>query len=248
MAANQGLTASEYCALALLVEAPRHGWGLATLLARDGEIGSIWSMARPLVYGSLRRLEAQGAIETSSIERGDRGPHRVVFKATPKGEQLAREWLQLPVEHVRDIRSLFLLKVVLAQRLGLDAEPLLLGQRALMVPFVAWLEARLEDVDPIAEPTEATVLHFRLETAQTTVRFIDHMLDNAKIRRAVSRCSVLPDVLPGDPPAHRRPVRSARPGHSRAGDALRSRRPPRPSAPRGLPDFEKRFRYVITRA
>ena len=180
MAASDGLTSSEYCVLALLVEAPRHGWGLATVLARDGEIGSIWSMARPLVYTSLRRLEAEGAIETSGIERGDRGPHRVVFKATPKGEKLAREWLQLPVEHVRDIRSLFLVKVVLAQRLGFDAEPLLLGQRALMVPFVAWLEARLEDVDPIAEPTEATVLHFRLETAQTTVRFIDHMLDDAK--------------------------------------------------------------------
>jgi PadR family transcriptional regulator AphA len=184
MAASDGLTSSEYCVLALLVEAPRHGWGLATVLARDGEIGSIWSMARPLVYTSLRRLEAEGAIETSGIERGDRGPHRVVFKATPKGEKLAREWLQLPVEHVRDIRSLFLVKVVLAQRLGFDAEALLLGQRALMVPFVAWLEARLEDVDPIAEPTEATVLHFRLETAQTTVRFIDHMLDDAKRPRA----------------------------------------------------------------
>ena len=42
---------------------------------------------------------------------------------------------------------------------------------------------RLEDVDPAEEPTEATVLFFRLETAQTTVRFIDHMLDSAKIAR-----------------------------------------------------------------
>ncbi len=180
MAADHGPTSSEYCVLALLIEAPRHGWGLATLLARDGELGTIWSMARPLVYTSLRRLESEGAIETSGIERGDRGPHRVVFRATPRGEQLAREWLQQPVEHVRDIRSLFLVKVVLGQRLGYDTEPLLVAQRALMMPFVAWLEARLEDVDPIAEPTESTVLHFRLETAQTIVRFIDHMLDNVK--------------------------------------------------------------------
>ena len=49
-----------------------------------------------------------------------------------------------------------------------------------MTPFVAWLEARLDDVDPALEPTEATVLYFRLETAQTTVRFIDHMLAVAK--------------------------------------------------------------------
>ena len=101
----------------------------------------------------------------------------MIFRATPKGENAVGEWLDQPVEHVRDIRSLFLVKVVLAQRLGLDTEPLLVAQRALMVPFVAFLEARLDDVDPIAEPTEETVLHFRLETAQTTVRFIDHMLD-----------------------------------------------------------------------
>jgi DNA-binding PadR family transcriptional regulator len=180
MAANESLTPSELSVLTLLVEAPRHGWSLATTLARDGELGSIWSMARPLVYTGLRHLESGGYIETSGIERGDRGPHRVIFKATPLGKKTVKEWLEEPVDHVRDIRSLFLLKVVLAQRLGLDPEPLLVAQRALMTPFVAYLEARLEDVDPVADPTEATVLFFRLETAQTTVRFIDHMLDNAK--------------------------------------------------------------------
>jgi PadR family transcriptional regulator AphA len=181
MAANESLTPSELSVLTLLVEAPRHGWGLATLLARDGELGSIWSMARPLVYTALRRLESGGYIETAGIERGDRGPHRVIFRPTPKGRAAVDEWLAEPVEHVRDIRSLFLLKVVLAQRLGLDTEPLLIAQRNLMAPFVAYLEARLDDVDAATDPTEATVLYFRLETAQTTIRFIDHMLDTVKV-------------------------------------------------------------------
>jgi DNA-binding PadR family transcriptional regulator len=173
---KEALTPGEYCVLALLVEAPRHGWGIASLVARDGELGSVWTMARPLVYTSLRRLEADGLIAAAGLERGDRGPHRVIFKATPAGRRATQAWLRKPVEHVRDIRSLFLLKVVLAQRADVDAEPLLVAQRALMVPFVAWLEARYEDVNPEAEPTEATVLQFRLETAHTTVRFIDSML------------------------------------------------------------------------
>ncbi len=185
MAAGEGLTPNELCVLALVVEAPRHGWGIATIVARDGELGAIWSLARPLVYTSLHRLESEGYLETAGIERGDRGPHRVIFKATPSGRRTVREWLVQPVEHVRDIRSVFLLKVVLAQRLGLDAEPLLLAQRALMTPFVAWLEARLEDVDPVAEPTEATVLYFRFETARTMMGFIDHMLET--VRTAVPR-------------------------------------------------------------
>jgi DNA-binding PadR family transcriptional regulator len=185
---KEALTPGEYCVLALLVEAPRHGWGIATVVARDGELGSIWTMARPLVYTSLRRLETEGLIVPAGLERGERGPHRVIFKATPAGRKEIQAWLSRPVEHVRDIRSLFLLKVVLAQRAGVDAEPLLVAQRALMVPFVGWLEARLEDVDPVAEATEATVLRFRLETAQTTVRFIDSMLDEArKAKRRATR-------------------------------------------------------------
>ncbi len=174
------LSPGEYCLLALLSEHQSHGWSLATTLSREGEIGAIWSVARPLVYTGLRRLETEGMIVTTGLERGQRGPHRVIYGPTPAGRKAVRDWLLQPVEHVREIRSLFLLKVVLAQRLDLDPKPLLTAQRALMTPFVAWLEARLDDVDPSREPTEATVLYFRLETAQTTVRFIDHMLGVAK--------------------------------------------------------------------
>jgi PadR family transcriptional regulator AphA len=171
------LTSNELCVLALLMERPSHGWGLSDLLERNGEIGAIWSIARPLVYTSLRRLEADEYIKTTGIERGTRGPHRVNYGVTPKGRSAARRWLKEPVDHVRDIRSLFLLKVVLSKRLGLDAEPLLVAQRALLAPLIAFLEARLDDVDPATEPAEEAVLFFRLETAKTTVRFIDHLLD-----------------------------------------------------------------------
>src|SRR5689334_9443176 len=187
MAAATEPTPNELCLLALLVERPSHGWGLADTLSRNGEVGQIWSVARPLVYTALRGLDADGYIETAGIERGNRGPHRVVYRPTDKGAQAVREWLLEPVEHVRDIRSLFLLKVVLAQRIGLDTEPLLVAQRALVVPFVGFLESRLDDVDPAREPAEATVLLFRLETAKTTVRLIDHVLDQVKAAKRRAR-------------------------------------------------------------
>jgi DNA-binding PadR family transcriptional regulator len=184
---SDDLTPSELCILALLVEGPRHGWGLSTVLAHDGEIGGIWSVARPLVYTGLRRLDGDGYIKMSGLERGERGPHRVIYQVTAKGRKAVLRWLAEPVEHIREIRSLFLLKVVLGQRLGLDVEPLLVKQRALMAPFIGFLEARLEETDPAEEPTEATVLYFRLETAHTTVRFIDHMLDATKASKRRTR-------------------------------------------------------------
>jgi PadR family transcriptional regulator AphA len=178
------LTPSEYAVLALVAEKPIHGWALAVKLAKGGEIGSIWSLGRPLVYHSLERLEQDKLIKPVGLERGDRGPHRVVYGATPKGRAALRSWLVRPVEHVRDIRSLFLLKVVLSQRVGIDVEPLLVAQRAVLVPFVTWLEAQLDDVDPVGSPGEATMLYFRLETARTIVRFIDGMLDDPAKRAA----------------------------------------------------------------
>lgn len=95
-----------------------------------------------------------------------------------------RAWLAEPVEHVRDMRSLFLLKVVLSQRSGLELEPLLLAQRTLLLPFVAWLETQLDEVDPATEPAEEAVLYFRLATARTTVAFIDHLLGSRKSTKA----------------------------------------------------------------
>jgi hypothetical protein len=77
---------------------------------------------------------------------------------------------------VRDIRSLFLLKVVLSQRAGVEIEPLLIAQRRVVVPFLAWVEAQLDEADP-AVPSEFTVLYFRLETARMVIRFIDGLLD-----------------------------------------------------------------------
>ena len=181
------LTPSEYAVLALVAEKPIHGWALSVKLAKGGEIGAIWSLGRPLVYHSLERLEQEQLLKPVGLERGDRGPHRVVYGVTPKGRAALRSWLVQPVEHVRDIRSLFLLKVVLSQRVGIDVEPLLVAQRAVLVPFVTWLEAQLDDVDPIGSPGEATMLYFRLETAKTIVRFIDGMLDDPAKRSARKR-------------------------------------------------------------
>src|SRR5689334_18335127 len=100
MAAATELSSNELCLLALLAQGPSHVWGLADMLSRSGEVGQIWSVARPLVYTTLRGLEADGYIETAGIERGSRGPHRVVYRPTGRGARVALEWLLEPVEHV----------------------------------------------------------------------------------------------------------------------------------------------------
>ena len=117
--------------LALLCERPAHGWALARQLSPTGELGSIWSLTRPLVYRSLEILEERGLIVPAGQRAGRRagrtgrssGPPRPATPPSPSGSSE-------PVEHVREGRSLLLLKLVFAQRNCVDPRPMLLAQQA----------------------------------------------------------------------------------------------------------------------
>jgi DNA-binding PadR family transcriptional regulator len=170
------ISTNDWAVLALVAEQPTHGWALANTLGPGGELGEVWPISRPVVYHGLDRLERAKLIRPAGIERGGRGPHRVLFAATAAGKKEVRAWLAAPVERVREIRSVFLLKVVLNERAGEDPDQLLRAQRAALVPFVGWLEAQVDEGgdDP---PGETAAALFRLETASAIVRFIDRRLD-----------------------------------------------------------------------
>jgi PadR family transcriptional regulator AphA len=179
------LAPGEWSVLALLAEQPGHGWALARQMNRTGEIGAVWSLGRPLVYRALELLEQRGLVEAIGHEPGLRGPNRTIFRATALGRDELERWLAEPVDHVRDVRSTFLLKLILIDRAGLDAERLLEAQRAAVVPAVETLEARLA----ASGPTERILVHFRLESTRAVVHFIDSLLEE---RRATPPKSALP--------------------------------------------------------
>ena len=172
MQAERDLAPGEWSTLALLANSPAHGWALAKELSRTGEVGRVWSVGRPLVYRAIDVLERRGLIAQVGSEPGARGPNRALFKATPRGRDELARWLSEPVDHVRDVRSLFLLKLVLIERAGLESRPLLLAQRAVTLPAVSGLEARLRR----SVGTEQVFIRFRLETTRSVVNFIDAML------------------------------------------------------------------------
>lgn len=172
MTVERELAPGEWSVLALLAEEPGHGWALARQMSRDGEIGRVWALGRPLVYRALELLESRRLIEPAGSERGIRGPNRTVFRATPAGREELAQWLEQPVEHVRDVRSLLLLKLVLIDRAGLDREPLLHAERDVVVPAVKALEQRLAE----SAGSEAIFVRFRLESTRAVVDFIDGLL------------------------------------------------------------------------
>jgi DNA-binding PadR family transcriptional regulator len=184
---ERDLAPGEWSVLALLAEQPGHGWALARQMTRTGEIGAVWSLGRPLVYRALEVLEQRGLIEAVGHEPGLRGPNRTIFRATANGREALGHWLAEPVEHVREVRSLFLLKLILIDRAAMDPEPLLEAQRAAVIPAVETLETRLAT----APTGEQILVRYRIESTRAVVHFIDSLLEE---RRARAGTTAAPSV------------------------------------------------------
>jgi DNA-binding PadR family transcriptional regulator len=166
------LAPGEWAVLGLLGEGPKHGFAIARVLAGGGEIGEIWSLPRPLVYRALGVLKDRGLARPLSTEAGQ-GPNRTILTATPAGLEALEAWLDEPVAHVRDARSLLLLKLVYAERSGRDTGRLLERQREMLLPLVAAHRDRIAR----SSGWERTVELWRSECTGTVLAFTEKMLD-----------------------------------------------------------------------
>ena len=131
---------TEYAVLGLLTEGPTHGFAISKALQADSEIGRVITVRRPLVYRALDRLVDAGLAETVHSEPGAAGPNRVIHRVTRAGRRRLDSWLANPVEHVRDMRIEFQLKLALLQRLGRSPMQLVVAQRETLDPTLAALD------------------------------------------------------------------------------------------------------------
>ena len=165
------LSLSDWAVLGVVAEGPTHGWPVVRALRGDGPIGRVWTVARPVVYRSLTTLQAQGLIEECGEAPGVRGPQRTIMRATRRGRSALRRWLATPVTHVRDVRSVFLVKLALLSRADGPAEGL---TRELVA---RQLETLAPVIRAVSEPAEgegfdAVLADWRREQALAVERFL----------------------------------------------------------------------------
>jgi PadR family transcriptional regulator AphA len=173
------MTVADWAVLGLVAERPVHGYAVARSLARDGELGGVWTLSRPLVYRALGKLRDAGLVEVAHEETGARGPRRALLAATDAGRAALAAWLGEPVEHLRDARTVLMLKLAFLERSGRDPAPLLEAQRDAFAPLLAALRRRERDADGF----ELTLARFRAESARGVERFLTAALDDAGARR-----------------------------------------------------------------
>ena len=167
------LTSGEWAVLGLLGEEPSHGFAIARALAPEGEVGKIWSLRRPLVYRAVETLTGMGHVRPAATVPSRSGPRRTVLEATPQGKRALARWLREPVAHVRDARSLLMLKLLFLTRAGADLQPLLTAQRAHFAGLADALSAAVDEADGF----DRVLLLWRLESTAAATRFVETMLD-----------------------------------------------------------------------
>jgi hypothetical protein len=96
----------------------------------------------------------------------------MLVDATPAGRLALTGWLAEPVEHVRDARSLLMLKLLFLARGDADQTPLLAAQRERFESLVERLTVAIDAADGF----DQVLLRWRLESTTAAIRLIDGLL------------------------------------------------------------------------
>ncbi len=152
----------EGACLVLISNGKSHGYQLAKQFEVDTTLGEVLTLSRPVVYRAVKSLATQELIR--SVEStGVRGQLKWQLKCTVNGERLARQWLAEPVMRLRDIRSEFLIKILLSQILKQNPSRLIKKQRQTLEPIVAAL---------LADSSSTPVAIWRREQSRAVMRFL----------------------------------------------------------------------------
>ncbi len=151
--------------LALIRLGLDHGYPIAQEFAVDGDVGIVLTASRPVVYRELALLESRGLL-SSRAGRGVRGQAKKTLKITPAGNKALDRWLEEPVLHIRDMRTVFLLKVLMRERLNLPIDSFVSQQR----------EALADVTSNLGQVREHSLVSaWRREQARAVVRFLDEL-------------------------------------------------------------------------
>lgn len=157
---------ARHVVLAVVAEKPRHGWAVHRELAPGSDIGRAWSLSRQLTYRAIDNLEKEGLVTRAEPRPGD-GGDRVIISPTPSGKKHLREWLEEPVDHLRDVRTELLVKLMLRERAGLDN-----------TAFITLQKQRFSGaVDALTSNKSRDLVDaWRAESARSVMKFLDGLI------------------------------------------------------------------------
>ena len=137
--------ATEFALLGVLMAGPMHGYEIMQFM--ESELGSAWYVSPSQLYTLLKKMEDKALLQ-SAIHRQTRRPAKRVFRLTTGGRTAFLEWLHEPVEHVRDLRIEFPVKLFFLKRYALkDADTLIERQIQRLERKKEQIVSRVQEAD-----------------------------------------------------------------------------------------------------
>jgi len=166
---GEQLLLGEWACLGILYPAPSHGFAIAARLKPTGDVGRVWSLSRALTYRSLDQLAQRGYLRAVGEEPGIAGGNRTILAATRTGRAQLRTWLATPVDHLRDLRSELLLKLIIADMCDIDVMPMLGRQHQHILELTDAITTHLSE-----QPGDVVAL-WRSESSKAALRFLERL-------------------------------------------------------------------------
>ncbi len=164
-----------YGLLALLAEAPTHGYQLKTAFER--RTAGSWQVNIGQVYTTLQRLERDGLVEEDRPPEDRRGEHpddRRAYRITAIGRVQLEAWFTTPIIAEGPPRDELTIKVLLAVAAGdIDVTAILQRQRTGSVEQLQAYTRRKALADPERDLALLILLDALIFRAEAEVRWLD---------------------------------------------------------------------------
>lgn len=162
-----------YGLLALLDEAPSHGYNLKTAFER--RTGGSWALNIGQVYTTIQRLERDGLVESlgTADDRENREDRRE-YRITSKGRAQLSSWFDNPVVADAPARDELTIKVLLAVAAGdVDVTALLQRQRRASIEQLQAYTRRKAKADPARDVAFLILLDALIFRTEAEIRWLD---------------------------------------------------------------------------
>ncbi|MBW2039411.1 MAG: PadR family transcriptional regulator [Deltaproteobacteria bacterium] len=145
----------------------RHGYEIHHLLSSG--LGRVWYAGMSQIYALLKHLEMMGEV-ISKLEIQDNRPAKKIYSITPEGREAFLNWVQRPVERIRDLRLQFLAKLFFMRELKLS------GIGELMEKQIKVCQGHLEGIkqqdDVCCGEFDGLVFQFRICQIEAIIRWL----------------------------------------------------------------------------
>jgi len=158
--------------LALLDEAPTHGYQLKTAFER--RTGGNWALNIGQVYTTIQRLERDGLVKALAADGVSSDDDRREYRITPAGSVQLAAWFESPVVPDAPGRDELTIKVLLAVAAGdVDVTALLQRQRRASIEQLQAYTRRKAKADPARDTAFLILIDALIFRTEAEIRWLD---------------------------------------------------------------------------